>query len=112
MLATEVGNCTNYSMGEPDVTYGEPVSSGVPVLILQGEYDTRTPPDNGRALAEQLDNATLVTVPQAGHETWAGDNCAARVGISFLRDPERPLDLSCMESRRHQFSLPDDPLAQ
>jgi len=112
MLATEVGNCTDYPMGEPDATYGEPVISDVPVLILQGEYDTRTPPENGRALVEQLDNATLVIVPQAGHETWAVDNCAARLGISFLGDPGLPLDLSCMESRRHRFSLPSEPLGE
>jgi pimeloyl-ACP methyl ester carboxylesterase len=112
MLATEVGNCTNYPMGEPDPAYGEPVNSAVPTLILQGEYDTRTPPDNGRALAEQLDNATLVIVPQAGHETWTGDNCASRIGISFLRAPDQPLDLSCLQARQHRFSLPGDPLDQ
>lgn len=112
MLATEVGNCTDYPMGEPDPTYGEPVNSAVPILILQGEYDTRTPPDNGRALAEQLENATLVVVPQAGHETWAGDNCASRIGISFLRAPDQPLDFSCLQARQHRFSLPGDPLDQ
>ena len=110
LLATEVGNCTNYPMGETDPASGEPVSSSVPVLILQGEYDTRTPPTNGRALAEQFENATLVIVPQAGHETWGTDNCAAQIGIEFLRDPERTPDLSCLDVRRERFSLPGDSL--
>ena len=110
LLATEEGNCANYPMGEPDPSYGEAVSSAVPTLILQGEYDTRTPPENGRALAEQLGNATLVIVPQAGHETWGSGSCVAQIGIGFLRDPQKPVDLACLQSRQHHFSLPGDPL--
>jgi pimeloyl-ACP methyl ester carboxylesterase len=109
-LATEVGNCAEYLMGASDPSYGEPLRSSVPVLILQGEYDTRTPPENGRVLAEQLDNATLVIVPQAGHETWGSGNCAAQIGINFLRNPDQEPDLSCLEQRRGHFSLPGEPL--
>jgi pimeloyl-ACP methyl ester carboxylesterase len=111
-LATEVGNCTNYPMGATDASYNEAVSSSVPVLILQGEFDTRTPPENGRVLAEQLENAKLVIVPQAGHETWGSDNCVAKIGIEFIRNPEQALDLSCLESRKQRFSLPGDPLGE
>lgn len=109
-LATEIGNCTNYPMGETDPAYYEPVTSAVPVLILQGEFDTRTPPVNARVLAEQLANATLVVVPQKGHETWGSGNCAARIGSAFIRNPEQTLDLSCLEQRRIRFSLPGEPL--
>ena len=110
VLATEVGNCTDYPLGEPDPRYHEPANSAVPTLILQGEYDTRTPPAHGRALAEQLPNATLVMIPQAGHETWSGGNCAARIGIEFIRNPEGQPDLSCLDIRRSRFLLPGDPL--
>ncbi len=110
LLATEVGNCTDYPMGDSDGRYHEPVTSAIPTLILQGEYDTRTPPVHGRSLAEQLANATLVLVPQAGHETWGASNCAARIGIEFIRDPQQVPDLSCLETRRHRFSLPGDAL--
>ena len=110
VLATEVGNCTNYPMGETAPSYGEAINSDLPILILQGEYDTRTLPANGRALAEQFENATLVIVPQAGHETWGTGNCAAQIGVEFLRDPERTPDLSCLDVRRERFSLPGDSL--
>ncbi len=110
LLATEVGNCANYPMGAIDPTYGEPIRSAIPTLILQGEYDTRTPPENGRALAEQLSNATLVMVPQAGHETWGIGSCAAQIGIEFIRNPGRTPDLSCLQQRQPRFSLPGDPL--
>jgi hypothetical protein len=109
-LATEVGNCTNYPMGATDVSYNEVVSSAVPVLILQGEFDTRTPLQNGRVLADQLENAMLVIVPQAGHETWGIGNCVAQIGIDFFRNPDQEPDLSCLEKRREGFSLPGDPL--
>lgn len=110
LLATEVGNCTNYPMGETDPSYHEPVSSEVPILILQGEFDTRTPPANGHILAEQLDNATLVSVPQAGHETWTGAGCVAEIGRSFFMNPDQAPDLSCLEARRERFSMPGEPL--
>jgi pimeloyl-ACP methyl ester carboxylesterase len=109
-LATEVGNCADYPMGDGDTRYHEPVTSAVPTLILQGEYDTRTPPAHGRAVAEQLANATLAFIPQAGHETWGSGNCVARIGIEFIRDPQQAPDLSCLEIRRHRFSLPGDAL--
>ena len=110
LLATEIANCTNYPMGAVDPSYSEPVSSDVPVLILHGEFDVRTALDNALTLADQLDNATLVVVPQAGHETMAGNNCASRVGREFLREPQQTLDTSCIEAREEQFSLPSDPL--
>ncbi len=38
-----------------------------PALILVGEMDTLTPPKYARYLAEHLEQATLLTVPAAGH---------------------------------------------
>jgi len=112
LLATEVGNCTDYPMGATDPSYHEPVRSDIPILILQGEFDVRTPPANGRILAEQLENATLVLVPQAGHETWTGSGCVAAIGKSFFMNPDQPPDLSCLEARRARFSMPGQPLEE
>jgi hypothetical protein len=95
-------------MGEPDPSYHEPVRSNIPTLLLQGEFDVRTPPVNGRTLAEQLDNATLVMIPQAGHETWTGAGCVAEIGRSFIMHPDQPPDLSCLEARRERFSMPGE----
>lgn len=110
-LATEVGNCTNYPMGEPDPTYHEPVNSDIPTLILQGEFDTRTPIGNGRSLSEQLSNDTLVIIPQVGHETWtSATSCVGQISIAFISNPEQAPDLSCLAQRQEHFSLPDEPL--
>lgn len=110
LLATEVGNCTNYPMGEPDPSSHEPVTSDVPILILQGEFDVRTPLQNGRTLSEQLKSSTLVIIPGAGHETWTGSGCVSRIGTSFFLDPQQIPDLTCLDTRRIRFSLPGEPL--
>jgi pimeloyl-ACP methyl ester carboxylesterase len=110
LLATEVGNCANYPMGEPDPSYREPVSSDLPILILQGEFDVRTPLKNGLALAEQLQNATLAVIPQIGHETWTGSNCVGQIATDFILNPDQVLDLSCLQARQERFVLPDEPL--
>ncbi|MFN2277319.1 MAG: alpha/beta hydrolase, partial [Candidatus Promineifilaceae bacterium] len=111
LLATEVGNCTNYPMGETDRTYHEPVTSQIPTLILQGEFDTRTPLQNGRSLSEQLSNDTLVIIPQVGHETWtSATSCVGQISINFISNPEQGPDLSCLAQRQEHFSLPDEPL--
>lgn len=110
LLATEVGNCENYPMGEPDPSYNQPVSSDLPVLILQGEFDVRTPLANGLALAEQLQNATLAVIPQMGHETWASSGCVGQIASSFIRNPDQAPDLACLQARQERFVLPGEPL--
>ncbi|MDX1417136.1 MAG: alpha/beta hydrolase [Candidatus Promineifilaceae bacterium] len=113
LLATEVGNCTNYPMGDVDPGYNEPIASDVPVLVLQGEFDIRTPLQNGLDLAEQLSNATLAIIPQQGHETWSSaTNCVGQISTNFIRNPQQAPDLSCLEQRQEQFSLPGEPLTQ
>lgn len=98
-------------MGETDPTYHKPVTSQIPTLILQGEFDTRTPLQNGRSLSEQLSNSTLAIIPQAGHETWtSATGCVGQISAAFIRDPEQTPDLSCLEQRQERFSLPDEPL--
>ncbi|MCA9903884.1 MAG: alpha/beta fold hydrolase [Anaerolineae bacterium] len=110
-LAVEVGNCTNYPMGEPQAFYDQPVSSDVPVLILQGEFDVRTPLQNGITASQELAQATLVIVPEKGHETWvAADNCVGSIAISFLQDPSQTLDTACLASRDEHFVMPDEDL--
>jgi pimeloyl-ACP methyl ester carboxylesterase len=113
LMATEIGNCTNYPMGDADPSYNEPITSDVPILILQGEFDTRTPLQNGLDLAEQLSRGTLAIIPQQGHEAWASaSSCVGQISINFLQNPEQAPDLSCLAQRQERFSLPGEPLTQ
>ncbi|WP_109808217.1 alpha/beta fold hydrolase [Sphingosinithalassobacter portus] len=45
-----------------------PIHSDVPVLILVGDLDMRTPIENGEALIETLPNGHLVVVENAAHQ--------------------------------------------
>ncbi|MGZ0190449.1 MAG: alpha/beta fold hydrolase, partial [Alphaproteobacteria bacterium] len=36
-------------------------------LLIFGEHDSLTPPTIGRAMAEQISDATFVEVPRSGH---------------------------------------------
>jgi 3-oxoadipate enol-lactonase len=42
-------------------------SIGVPTLVIVGEHDVLTPPDEARLIAEGVPGARLVTIDQAGH---------------------------------------------
>jgi YbgC/YbaW family acyl-CoA thioester hydrolase len=44
-----------------------PTLGNLPTLVLVGEADTLTPPDQGRALAQAIPGADLVLVPEAAH---------------------------------------------
>jgi 3-oxoadipate enol-lactonase len=53
-------------MHRPDSTALLPAVS-VPTLVIVGEEDELTPPDDSRRMAEAVPGAVLVTIPAAGH---------------------------------------------
>ena len=57
----------------------------VPTLVLSGQDDIRTPLENATALASQLPNAKLLSVPNTGHAVLASDTsgCAKRGLAAF-----------------------------
>ena len=68
----------------------EPVESGVPTLLLAGEYDPLTPPRGAEAAAETLPMSRVVVVRGGGHtptQHWGGDGCAMRIAAAFVADP-------------------------
>jgi 3-oxoadipate enol-lactonase len=44
-----------------------PTLAGVPALIVVGEADTLTPPDQARAMAKSIPGARIAIIPGAGH---------------------------------------------
>jgi 3-oxoadipate enol-lactonase len=51
-----------------DVT-GRLAEIKAPTLVICGEEDTATPPDRARELADAIEGAELVMIPEAGHHT-------------------------------------------
>ena len=64
-----------------------PALPDVPVLLLSGDLDLRTPLADARRVAAQFPRATLLRVPGAGHGALPGDPspCAERAVTAFLR---------------------------
>ena len=102
-LASDVANCTNYSMLEPPVFYDEPVDSDIPMLILRGELDVRTPLAYSETPAEDLTTETLIVVPENGHET-SSSICVKSLISVVLADPAASLDTACYELKSPQES--------
>jgi 3-oxoadipate enol-lactonase len=44
-----------------------PTLAGIPTLVIVGEADSLTPPDQARALAQAIPGARLAIIPSAGH---------------------------------------------
>ncbi|MBW3568064.1 MAG: alpha/beta hydrolase [Proteobacteria bacterium] len=77
--------------------FHRPVTSDVPVLLLSGEADPVTPPDNAKAVAKHFSNSRHLVAPGQGHGiAWRG--CAPKLMATFLadRDPQG-LDAACLE---------------
>ncbi|WP_189398127.1 alpha/beta hydrolase [Arenicella chitinivorans] len=60
-------SCKAWPRGEMDADFREPFDSDKPVLILSGETDPITPPENGDVAAKMFGHAQHVVVPAHGH---------------------------------------------
>jgi pimeloyl-ACP methyl ester carboxylesterase len=79
----------------------------VPVLLLEGEDDLRTPVENARRVAAQFPRSRLVVAPATGHSTLGADSsgCAERAFIRFFTN--RPFGTRCQGAFR--LFAPDPP---
>jgi pimeloyl-ACP methyl ester carboxylesterase len=91
--ATAAGNdfirmCRRWPEASPGPLGAPPAGSlpDVPVLMLNGEEDLRTPLEGARRAAAAWPDARLVTFPRAGHSVLGADlsGCARRVVRRFL----------------------------
>jgi pimeloyl-ACP methyl ester carboxylesterase len=101
--------CQNWLVDPAPIEVKGPVSSDVPALILQGDYDKPTPVYMGQTAASELANSTYVLIPQQDHGTWRNaEGCVGQIATAFLQDPETELDLSCLDARQPQWVLLGD----
>lgn len=97
--------CTLWDVDELGDAADAPVYSDVPTLILSGEYDPITPPENGKILAQTLTNAYVLTFPAVGHGVF-GLDCGNRIMLQFLDQPTVAPEVSCMNELRMVFTAP------
>ncbi|HEV7890589.1 MAG TPA: alpha/beta fold hydrolase [Pyrinomonadaceae bacterium] len=101
--------CALWPRGEIPKGYSEPTRSGVPALILTGQWDPVTPPVYGDTAARFLTNSLHVVVPHGGHGFGglSGLDCIENLVADFVeRGTTKGLDTSCVKSiRRRGFQL-------
>ena len=78
----------------------------VPVLLLEGEDDLRTPVENAQRVAAQFPQSSLVVAPATGHSVLGSDfsGCARRAFVIFLRDD--PVSTRCVGARARRIFKP------
>lgn len=66
-LLSNVGTCAHWPMLPEQPSFGGGPPADVPVLFLHGQFDLRTPLSSTDAVAKQFPQATVLTIPDAGH---------------------------------------------
>jgi pimeloyl-ACP methyl ester carboxylesterase len=75
--------CQIWPSGPTDIDFKDPVVSGVPVLVLSGEFDPITPPRYGEQVLQHLSNAQHLVAPGQGHGVVAR-GCIPRLVKEFV----------------------------
>ena len=70
--------------------------SGVPTLILAGEYDPLTPPRYGKIAGRTLRNSDWFQFPAMGHNLERSSPCPHGMMMEFLANPALTPDASCI----------------
>ncbi len=84
----------------PQQQFRAPLSSSVPTLLLGATLDATTPIAWARETQRLLPRSQVVEVPCMGHGVmFEGGSCTAGILGSFLDDPGKPIDTSCLAAR-------------
>jgi len=76
---------------------------------MVGNNDTQTAFSSGERVVQTLENGQLAQFPDAGHGSIIyGGQCARDIASSFMNAPLTEVDLSCTETLRPAFVLPED----
>jgi pimeloyl-ACP methyl ester carboxylesterase len=106
-LRHDWAQCALFPTGVADATQTQPVTTSVPVLILQGGLETITPPSWAAAALRTLPNAYYLEFPGQGHlviqqPASVTSGCPTQITRHFLDDPIHAPDASCI-SRTYQI---------
>jgi pimeloyl-ACP methyl ester carboxylesterase len=105
--------CRSWDAGRGDPVVATPVRSDVPMLVIVGRFDPFGMLPSAQQAMATLTNATLVVSPVNGHvvtgtEQTVPDFCLVRVRNTWVNDPTRPLETSCVGRLRVDYRLPLD----
>ncbi len=77
--------CVDWPQASADSSIPEGPYPDVPVLILSGSRDLRTPTAGARRVAARFPRSKVVVIPGAGHAVTGSSRCADAIVASWLR---------------------------
>lgn len=105
-LEGEFGQCQVWNVHTAAASEGQAVTSAIPTLVLEGEYDPITPPANGMLAAQTLSTSYQFLFPGTGHGSFLYNfasptatyfaTCPTGILLAFERNPTQKPDGSCI----------------
>lgn len=94
--------CSVWPKGQVDDDFRAPFESNIPTLLMSGEFDPITPPENAERALQQFSNAAHVVVPNHGHGVVAR-GCVPQLLSEFIESASlQEFDSSCVQRERAQ----------
>jgi pimeloyl-ACP methyl ester carboxylesterase len=89
--------CKVWPQGQIPADFHEPVRSEIPVLLLSGELDPVTPPDNAQLASRNLPNSLHLFAPGQSHANiFRG--CIPSIATDFIESGSvQDLDITCIQ---------------
>lgn len=83
-------------------------NSEIPTLLMSGQFDPVTPPENGEKVLVSFSNGQHLVDPVGGHGVVFSDTCTKSILKDFLNGPDQPVDSECLtdEDRRSRAVPP------
>lgn len=94
-------DCAIWDVPPRGIVENQPVTSGLPVLLISGGFDPITPPSYADRVASSLSNATSFVFEGASHSPGLGDACGRRLVADFLEHlASSPSASACVSQSR------------
>jgi len=93
-------SCGAWPVGKAPPAFRKTVTSDVPALLINGAYDTRTPPAFAERAATHLIYAHRIVLRNRGHSPSPGSSCAKAAIDAFLDAPLNPVPPPCLQQQK------------
>lgn len=97
-IAGDPNACKIWNVSPVPAAQKQPLSSTIPTLILDGEYDPITPPSNGELAQATLPNSYRFVYPGVGHWVRWVAACPNSMVNAFFDHPDQKPDDACIAS--------------
>ena len=102
-----VDTCQVWQVEKLDESLKTSVVTGIPTLLLSGEFDPTTPSSLAYVASERMSHAYPITVPGIAHGALGTSRCATDIMLDFLNNPEIKPGTTCLQELPGlNFNLP------